>query len=62
MIDHPERRDDLMTPGAIRQADIRRVAVVEGDRLVGVVSIGDLAIEFDEDSAQADISAAERNS
>lgn len=42
----------------MREADVRRVPVLEDDRLVGVVAIGDLAIEIDEDSALADISAA----
>ena len=45
----------------VRQHDIRRVPVVEGARAVGIVSIGDLAIERDEDSALADISAASEN-
>jgi CBS domain-containing protein len=45
----------------VRQHDIRRVPVVEGAKPVGIVSIGDLAIERDEDSALADISAASEN-
>lgn len=45
----------------MRQAAVRRVPVVDGERPVGIVSIGDLAIEVDEGSALADISAAERN-
>jgi CBS domain-containing protein len=45
----------------MRQAAVRRVPVVDGDRPVGIVSIGDLAIEADEGSALADISAAEPN-
>lgn len=45
----------------VRQHDIRRVPVVEGARPVGIVSIGDLAIERDEDSALADISAGSQN-
>jgi CBS domain-containing protein len=38
---------------------IRRLPVVENDQAVGIVSLGDLAIELDENSALADISAAE---
>jgi CBS domain-containing protein len=45
----------------VRQHDIRRVPVVEGAKAVGIVSIGDLAVERDEDSALADISAASQN-
>ena len=45
----------------VRQHDVRRVPVVEGARPVGIVSIGDLAMERDEDSALADISAASQN-
>ena len=43
----------------MRTHAIRRIPVVENGRAVGVVSIGDLAIERDEDSALADISSAE---
>ena len=46
----------------VRQHDVRRLPVVEGAKPVGIVSIGDLAIERDEDSALADISAASQNS
>ncbi len=45
----------------MRSKAIRRLPVVEGDQAVGVVSLGDLAIERDEDSAVAEISAAEPN-
>lgn len=45
----------------MREAAIRRLPVVDHDQLVGVLSIGDLAIERDQDSALADISAAEPN-
>jgi CBS domain-containing protein len=41
---------------------IRRLPIVENGRAVGLVSIGDLAIERDADSALADISAAAPNS
>jgi CBS domain-containing protein len=40
----------------MREQAIRRVPVVENGKPVGVVTIGDLAIERDPDSALADIS------
>ena len=40
----------------MREKAIRRVPVVESGKAVGIVSIGDLAIERDADSALADIS------
>jgi CBS domain-containing protein len=46
----------MMSDGAIR-----RIPVVEDGRPVGIVSIGDLAVERDSDSALADISAANPN-
>ncbi|MDQ1740470.1 MAG: hypothetical protein QOE53_2122 [Pseudonocardiales bacterium] len=46
----------------MRSNAVRRLPVVENDRAVGIVSLGDLAIEQDEDSALADISAAEPDS
>ena len=62
---------DLVTlsPGAdvteavtlMRERALRRLPVVENGKPVGIVSIGDLAIERDEDSALADISAASQN-
>jgi CBS domain-containing protein len=42
----------------IRQKAVRRLPVVEGRTPVGIVSIGDLAIERDERSALAHVSAA----
>jgi CBS domain-containing protein len=45
----------------MREKALRRIPVVEEDRPVGVVSIGDLAVERDTDSALADISASEPN-
>jgi signal-transduction protein with cAMP-binding, CBS, and nucleotidyltransferase domain len=47
--------------GLMRERSVRRVVVMEGDRPVGVVSIGDLAMERDPNSVLADISAAEPN-
>ncbi|HKY66374.1 MAG TPA: CBS domain-containing protein [Acidimicrobiales bacterium] len=54
--DRVEKVVDLM-----REHAIRRIPVVEDGRLAGVISIGDLAIERDSDSALADISAAREN-
>ena len=45
----------------VRKHNVRRVPVVEGAEPVGIVSIGDLAVERDEDSALADMSAAPQN-
>ena len=51
--------DDAVS--AMREADVRRLPVVEDSRVVGIVSIGDLAVARDERSALADISAASPN-
>lgn len=45
----------------MRKHDIRRLPVTVGDELVGIVSIGDLAMEKDPQSTLADISAAKPN-
>jgi CBS domain-containing protein len=45
----------------MRENDIRRLVVTEGGRPVGIVSIGDIAVERDTDSALADISAGSPN-
>jgi CBS domain-containing protein len=45
----------------MRANDIRRLPVVEDGRAVGIVSLGDLAVERDSDSALAEISAAAPN-
>jgi CBS domain-containing protein len=45
----------------MRERHVRRIPVVEDDRPIGIVSIGDLALERDEQSALADISAAPGN-
>jgi len=50
-----------VTVTVMREAAIRRIAVVDGNRAVGVVSLGDLALEEDPGSALADISAAQPN-
>ena len=54
--------DDLSTAANLmRRHALRRLPVCEGERLMGIVSIGDLAIEQDSRSALADISAAPAN-
>ena len=45
----------------MREHDIRRLPVLDGSRLVGIVSLGDLAIDKDPNSALADISKAPPN-
>ena len=45
----------------VREQHVRRIPVVQDGRPAGIVSIGDLAIERDTDSALADISAAPGN-
>ncbi|UGY91361.1 CBS domain-containing protein [Streptomyces gobiensis] len=45
----------------MRERAVRRLPVVEGSRAVGIVSLGDLAVERDPGSALSDISAAEPN-
>jgi CBS domain-containing protein len=42
----------------MREKAVRRIPVIEGDRPLGIVSLGDLAIARDRESALADISAA----
>jgi len=54
--DPAERAVELMRDGALR-----RLPVTEKGKPVGVVSIGDLAVTRDPDSALADISAAPPN-
>ncbi len=41
---------------------VRRVPVVEDDQAIGIVALGDLAVEREPDSALGDISAADPNS
>ncbi len=45
----------------MKENNIRRVVVVENDRPVGIVSIGDLAIALDPNSVLADISSEPPN-
>jgi len=46
---------------AMRERALRRLPVVQDGKVVGIVSLGDLALERDPDSALADISAAPPN-
>lgn len=46
---------------ALRRSHVRRLPVVDGQEVVGIVSIGDLAQARDERSALADISSAAPN-
>src|SRR5262249_33925700 len=45
----------------MKQHAIRRLPVVDGGRLVGIVTLGDLAVERDRSSALGQISAAPAN-
>jgi CBS domain-containing protein len=45
----------------MREQDIRRIVVVQDNRPAGIVSLGDLAIERDTDSALADIASEPPN-
>jgi CBS domain-containing protein len=45
----------------MREQAVRRIPVVEGEMVVGLVSIGDLATEYDPDSLLGDISEAPEN-
>ncbi|GAA2445924.1 CBS domain-containing protein [Streptomyces macrosporus] len=45
----------------MREHALRRLPVLHGEALVGVVSLGDLAVERDRGSALGDISATEPN-
>ena len=43
----------------MRDIAVRRLPVMNGDRLVGIVTLGDLAVNVEPQSALADISSAE---
>jgi signal-transduction protein with cAMP-binding, CBS, and nucleotidyltransferase domain len=45
----------------MRANAVRRIPVVENGQAIGILSIGDMAIERDESSALADVSAAPPN-
>jgi CBS domain-containing protein len=47
--------------GIMRERAIRRIAVMDGGKLTGMVSLGDLAIEGSGEKALDDISAAPTN-
>ncbi|NYH54765.1 CBS domain-containing protein [Nocardiopsis arvandica] len=57
----PPQSDIRDAVHVMRTSAVRRLPVVDGDRVVGVVSMGDLARAVDEDSALADVSAADPN-
>ncbi|HSI05441.1 MAG TPA: CBS domain-containing protein, partial [Myxococcota bacterium] len=42
----------------MRERSVRRIVIVQGTQPVGVVTLGDLAMERDPSSALADISSA----
>lgn len=54
--DDVERAEQIM-----RSRAVRRLPVIDEGRLTGVISLGDIAISRDEDTALADISAAPAN-
>ena len=56
MIEPEASVDDALRK--MREADIRRLPVVRDGRPVGIISLGDLAVEREPDSTLADISAA----
>jgi CBS domain-containing protein len=45
----------------MEQGNVRRLPVVEDGKPVGIISLGDLAVDRDDDSALADISSASPN-
>jgi signal-transduction protein with cAMP-binding, CBS, and nucleotidyltransferase domain len=55
-IDPSASVDDALS--MMREKDIRRLPVTKNGRPVGIISLGDLAVEREPDSTLADISAA----
>ncbi|NSC25281.1 CBS domain-containing protein [Streptomyces albus subsp. chlorinus] len=45
----------------MRENAVRRLPVVDGDELVGTVTMGDIALQRDPNSALADVSSAQPN-
>lgn len=57
-----EPRDEVETAlTRMRERSVRRLAVLDHGRPVGIVSLGDLAIERGEGTVLADVSAAKSN-
>jgi len=55
------KEDAAIAVRRMREAEVRRIPVVDDGNVVGVISLGDMAIERDERSALADISAGRPN-
>jgi CBS domain-containing protein len=54
--------DDMKAAeGLMRVHAVKRLPVVDGDRLVGVVALGDIAVEEEPESLLAEISAEDPN-
>jgi CBS domain-containing protein len=60
VVDADDQLGDVVA--IVRDRAIRRLPVTEDGRLVGIISLGDLARHKDPESALADISAAPANS
>lgn len=60
VVDADDQLGDVVA--VVRDRAIRRIPVTEDGRLVGIISLGDLARHKDPESALADISAAPANS
>ena len=56
----PERTD-VDAAAIMKENSIRRLPVIENGRVIGVVSLGDIAIETDPDSVLAGISSSPAN-
>ena len=58
-VTHDQDLDDAIR--LMREHDVRRLPVVQDGRPIGILSLGDLAVDRDPDSALADISAGDPN-